>query len=356
MRTQKALHFVLILAISLCVSAPIFAADTASVPDARAEDEAAEAAAYVAALGIFKGDANGDLKLDAGLTRVELAVILARLDIANGVLDRHSDPEEFVRDSRLIGGLPFDDVPEWALGYVTHCSWFYMNGVSASKFDPYGKVSLKMACAVILRWCSLHERYWTYETSIDTARRLGIAPDEYTGGAAVLRKEMAVIIRRAYQYSESGGRVALNDLAAREIGIRAEIVEMRDEVVRLANIERVKAGVPALTVSQALMDSAQTKAEDMVTNGYLSHTTLAGDTVSMWIGRYLQSPALGAGENLARGISSPAKVVAGWTDSQGHYENMIDPTYTHIGVGVIEEKGSGFRWVQHFAEMKDDPQ
>jgi hypothetical protein len=322
---------------------------------ALALSEQEEAAAYVAELGIFKGDENGDFKLDEGLTRVELAVILTRLDISMGSYSGHAEPpEEFVKGTRLIGGLPFDDVPEWALGYVTHCSWFYMNGVSASKFDPYGKVSLKMACTVILRWLSLHERYWTYNTSIEVAQRLGIVPSESIGDGELLRKEMAVIIRRAYPYSGEEGHYTLNELAAREIGIRAGIAEMRDEVVRLTNIERVKAGVPELKVSQALMESAQDKAESMVTNGYFSHTTPVGETVRMWIDWYLSAYAVGdVGENLARGISGPAKVVAGWVDSKEHYENMIDPAYTHIGVGVIEEKGEGYRWVQHFAEMTE---
>ena len=32
-------------------------------------------------------------------------------------------------------------------------------------------------------------------------------------------------------------------------------------------------------------------------------------------------------------------IFQGWLDSQGHYENIINPSYTQMGVGVAYDEG-----------------
>ena len=40
------------------------------------------------------------------------------------------------------------------------------------------------------------------------------------------------------------------------------------------------------------------------------------------------------GENVAAGYATAASVVDGWMNSSGHRANILDPSFTHIGVAV----------------------
>ena len=53
-----------------------------------------------------------------------------------------------------------------------------------------------------------------------------------------------------------------------------------------------------------------------------------------------------AGENIAMGYATPEAVVNAWMNSSGHRANILNSSYTRIGVGYVE---SGNYWTQHFA-------
>ena len=42
-----------------------------------------------------------------------------------------------------------------------------------------------------------------------------------------------------------------------------------------------------------------------------------------------------AGENIAKGYSTPERVVDAWMNSPGHRANILNPSYTMIGVGYV---------------------
>ena len=52
-----------------------------------------------------------------------------------------------------------------------------------------------------------------------------------------------------------------------------------------------------------------------------------------------------AAENIAMGQRSATEVVKGWMESPGHKANIMNPSYTHIGVGLSD---SGYYWTQQF--------
>ena len=52
-----------------------------------------------------------------------------------------------------------------------------------------------------------------------------------------------------------------------------------------------------------------------------------------------------AGENIAMGYATPAAVVAGWMNSAGHRANILNSSYTKIGVGYVAD---GRYWKQQF--------
>ena len=52
-----------------------------------------------------------------------------------------------------------------------------------------------------------------------------------------------------------------------------------------------------------------------------------------------------AGENIAMGYPTPGAVVDGWMNSEGHRANILNPSFTVIGVGYVSE---GNYWTQMF--------
>jgi len=121
--------------------------------------------------------------------------------------------------------------------------------------------------------------------------------------------------------------------------------EMKEEVIRLTNTERVKVGLPELIILPELMDCAQLKAEDMIENHYYGHASpvygSANDMVSALVPGYR-----GVCENLNLGGTYPADVIAGWMESTEHSKNLLDSRVTHIGIGIAEQNSGTWIWVQ----------
>jgi len=125
--------------------------------------------------------------------------------------------------------------------------------------------------------------------------------------------------------------------------------EMRAEVIRLVNAERIKAGLPELTVLPALADCAQAKADDMKANNYYGHTSPVYGTPGEMVRSFVPN-AVAVGENLAPGTGSPEEAFAGWLDPE-HYANIISVRYNHTGGGVIAGADGKFWWVLDLAQL-----
>ncbi|ALC85692.1 MULTISPECIES: CAP domain-containing protein [unclassified Bacillus (in: firmicutes)] len=128
---------------------------------------------------------------------------------------------------------------------------------------------------------------------------------------------------------------------ANDIGQVSSTVQ---QVVDLTNQERAKEGLKALQIDVKLTQSAQEKSQDMKNKNYFSHTS------PTYGSPFDQMKALGitynsAGENIAMGQPSAEEVVDAWMKSPGHRENIMNPSFTHIGVGLSD---SGFYWTQQF--------
>ncbi len=116
------------------------------------------------------------------------------------------------------------------------------------------------------------------------------------------------------------------------------------EVVRLVNEERSKHGLAPLTQDWQLSRVARYKSQDMRDLGYFSHTSPTyGSPFDMM--RSFGISYRTAGENIAKGYQSPEAVVRGWMNSPGHRANILNSSYTHIGVGYV---ASGNYWTQMF--------
>ncbi len=110
------------------------------------------------------------------------------------------------------------------------------------------------------------------------------------------------------------------------------------QLVDLINSERVKAGLSPLTIDIELSEVARIKAQDMIDNNYFSHTSPTyGSPFDMMksFGITFKS----AGENIAIN-SSVQKAHVAFMNSEGHRANILNSSYTHVGIGIASKGGS----------------
>lgn len=116
------------------------------------------------------------------------------------------------------------------------------------------------------------------------------------------------------------------------------------KVVELTNQERAKNGLKPLALDTELSKVAREKSRDMQSKGYFSHTSPTyGSPFEMM--KKFGITYRSAGENIAMGQRTPEEVVKAWMNSSGHRANILNPNYTHIGVGHIS---TGNYWTQMF--------
>ena len=124
----------------------------------------------------------------------------------------------------------------------------------------------------------------------------------------------------------------------------ATVSSYEQEVIRLVNEIRVKNGLKELTYNWELSRVARYKSQDMKDNKYFSHTSpVYGSPFQMM--KSFGITYRTAGENIARGQKSPQAVVNAWMNSSGHRANILNSSFTHIGVGYVAD---GNYWTQMF--------
>lgn len=124
----------------------------------------------------------------------------------------------------------------------------------------------------------------------------------------------------------------------------AAVTEYEREVIRLVNERRAENGLPPLTYDWQLSRVARYKSQDMKDNGYFSHTSPVYGSPFQMIKSFGISYRT-AGENIAKGYRTPKAVVDGWMNSPGHRANILNKSFTKIGVGYV---AAGHYWTQMF--------
>ncbi len=141
--------------------------------------------------------------------------------------------------------------------------------------------------------------------------------------------------------------------AASSVTVATPFRAVLDEILRLSNIERVNLGVPALKMDTRLESAATAHSEEMARLAFFSHIspTPGRETPEQ---RILQAGAVAraTAENIASFTGYPEATLAqeavkGWMDSPGHRQNLLNPDYTHIGIGV-SLKGNQYYLTQKF--------
>lgn len=116
-------------------------------------------------------------------------------------------------------------------------------------------------------------------------------------------------------------------------------------VVKLVNKERAKMGLSPLTADVNVASAANVRAKEIVSS--FSHTRPDGRSFSTAL-KEAGASFRGAGENIAWGQKSPEAVMNAWMNSSGHRANILNASYTSIGVGCYKGSNGQLYWTQLF--------
>ena len=108
-----------------------------------------------------------------------------------------------------------------------------------------------------------------------------------------------------------------------------------DEIFRLANEERVKAGLPEVERREDVSPVTVIRAQEL--SELFSHTRPNGEWFMSLLDEY-SIEYKWAGENGAKipANSGPSGMMNGWMNSEGHRNNILNPKHTGLEIGVYQ--------------------
>lgn len=120
------------------------------------------------------------------------------------------------------------------------------------------------------------------------------------------------------------------------------------EMFRMVNTERAKAGVQLLAFDDTLTQAARAHSKDMFQRGYFSHYTPEGVSPFDRMDGFDIEYSF-AGENLALAPSTEL-AMQGLMRSPGHRKNILSPNFGKVGIGVIDGGIYGKMYSQEFTD------
>ena len=137
------------------------------------------------------------------------------------------------------------------------------------------------------------------------------------------------------------------------------LYELERKIYRLSNEARRKHGVPSLTWETSLRDVARAHSVDMLRGNYFSHMSPDGRSPHDRIRSGYPFGLSSTGENIWMGTGHDSGdtnrlahiIVNNWMSSAGHRQNLLNPEYTDIGVGVAA-RGKNVRVTQVFVHTR----
>jgi uncharacterized protein YkwD len=136
-----------------------------------------------------------------------------------------------------------------------------------------------------------------------------------------------------------GAGAACADVEAMPVAGNLAIVEAA--TLCLLNGERADRGLAALTLNAQLAQAALGHARDMVEQGYFSHDSADGRSMTDRVratGYIPKDASWIVGENLAWGsgaLATPRAIANAWMNSEGHRENILNGRFREIGFGIV---------------------
>ncbi len=122
------------------------------------------------------------------------------------------------------------------------------------------------------------------------------------------------------------------------------------ELWALINTERALHSLPLIELSSTLSDMARQHSLDMANQGKSepSHLSSSGKTLVNRLGD-ADIYFIDAGENVAFSETFMAEFIhESFFNSPGHRENILDPTFTQVGIGIVHLDNKGYYITQDF--------
>lgn len=376
---KKAL-MALVLAVTLSLGLAAPAAAAGSFTDVPQDYWGAPGIQYVTQRGLFSGTSQTTFSPELAMTRAMLTQVLysyagkpavsgsiardtAYTDIPQGAyyekavlwaLEKDILPLWFYQDSRQASDRAEEFCPDQVVNRAEFSLMLYAfyGNVLGLKYDqdqnlegqPFADMTLEALTQALPELSAYSVGGdlegevlfamvgWAYQEGILS----GTGEGTMSPSLGVTRAQVAVMLMQFHR--SYGGSVQPEPEPEPQPGQQSEAAE----VIRLVNEERAKEGLPALKTASALTQAAQVRAEELLT--LFSHTRPDGRSCFTALGeagvRYRA-----AGENIAMGYPTPAAVVEGWMNSPGHRANILNASYTTIGVGYNSQRNC---WVQMF--------
>jgi len=119
-------------------------------------------------------------------------------------------------------------------------------------------------------------------------------------------------------------------------------------LLALLNEARREHHLPALVMSPHLRQAARLHSRDMAARGYLGHGTPGGASFVERISAFVRPGAL-VGENVVA-AETPEQANSAFVSSRGHLENMLNPSFHVVGIGVATAGRIGLMVTEDFAQ------
>lgn len=107
-----------------------------------------------------------------------------------------------------------------------------------------------------------------------------------------------------------------------------------DQILKLMNEKRVEAGLQPLTIDNTLKQVARYKSNHMIQYNYFDHVTPEGTKWTNWL-QTIGYKYTTTGENIAYNTYDAVELFNQWWNSPGHRANMMNASYTKVGIGVV---------------------
>ena len=123
------------------------------------------------------------------------------------------------------------------------------------------------------------------------------------------------------------------------------------QIVAAVNIVRQMNGLAPLVLNAQLVQMGHIQANAMAQFQTMSHVLpQAAQPTLLDRANYVGYQFLSLGENIAYNFPDTGSVMAAWMNSPGHRANILDPSYTQIGVGIAYDVNGNPYYSQEFGQ------
>jgi uncharacterized protein YkwD len=143
--------------------------------------------------------------------------------------------------------------------------------------------------------------------------------------------------------------------------LESQVFQRSEEVLRTleqrafeaVNQQRRLHGVPELVWSEEIANAARAHSYNMITRRFFSHNDpVYGDLANRLRMAGINFGACGENIFQAKGYEDAVlTAIHGWMRSRGHRRNILNPAFTHTGIGIAVSPDGAHYFTQIFARF-----